>query len=270
MKIVVVIPIYLGVNHKDFEESLKSVVNQKTTYTFKIFVVKDGEINDNIQKILSKYDSNISVIGRDKNMGLASILNYSLKEIPWDYYFRMDSDDIISPDRIQVQLDYILSNPEYHAVGTQFIRFVEGGKEYNGRTMPNELNKIIKTAIFRSPTVHASMLYKKSFFELNGFYDESFRYGCEDYDLFSRAVLNKVSFTTIDKRLYLVRSAPELKFRRLRFKNLTDAFKISSRYIFYQKLYIYIFPIIIIFILKFILKFVPPNLFQKIKDNFIK
>ena len=158
MKIVLVIPIYFGVNHEDFEESLKSVINQKTKYKYNIYVVKDGEVDEKVDDLLTKYDTHVTVIGRKNNMGLASILNYSLKEIPWDYYFRMDSDDIITSDRIQVQMDYILNNPEYHAVGTQFIRFVEGGKEYNGRTMPNELNKIIKTTIFRSPTVHASML----------------------------------------------------------------------------------------------------------------
>lgn len=270
MKIVVVIPVYFGVNYLDFEESLKSVINQNTTYKYKIFIVKDGKINKELESVLFKYSNFIKVLGRSKNMGLASILNYSLKEIPWDYYFRMDSDDIISPNRIQIQMDYILKNPEFHAVGTQFIRFVQGGKEFKGRNMPSNWKKILKISVFRCPTVHASILFKKSFFELNGFYDESFRYGCEDYDLFARAVINKIPFTSINNYLYFVRSAPELKFRRLRIKNLTDAFKISSRYIFKQKQYLYIFPIILHFFIKLFLRILPPSIFQKVKDNLIR
>lgn len=270
MKIVLVIPIYYGVDSIELQECLRSVFSQQTTYNFKVYIVKDGIVSNEVEKILVQHKDQICVLGRDVNMGLASILNYSLKMIDWDYYFRMDADDKISPNRIQSQMDFILENPQYHAVGSQFIRFVDSGQQYQGRLMSNDLRQIMKTTITRSPTVHASMLFKKSFFELNGYYNESFRYGCEDYDLFARAVCNSIEFTSLKLNLYYVRSVPDLKYRRLKLKNLLDSYKISLRYIFIKGFYLHVFTVTGVFIVKFLLRLVPSEIFQKVKDKYIK
>ena len=231
-------------------------------------MVLDGPVKEQVNYLLDEYEDRLSIIRRNENRGLAFVLNYTLKNIEWDFYFRMDADDIMHPERIQKQMDFILANTDYHAIGTQFRRFVPDGTFYDGRFLHNNWNDIIKATVLRSPTSHATMLYKKSFFELNGYYNEFNRYGCEDYDLFARAVANNVKFTTIDEQLYDVRSSPEIQFRRLRLKNIIDDYIISFKYIIKMKLY----GLFLSFRLRRFQNFIKArseNSISKIKDRYI-
>lgn len=270
MKIVVVIPVYAQVTRKELTEALESTLNQKTDFEYSTFVVKDGPVSPDLDMVIGEYADKLRVIGRPENLGLASILNYSLKHIEWDFYFRMDADDIMSPGRLQAQVDFLCENPHFHAVGTQFERFIENGEVFKGRVIPQTLEGIRITAIFRSPTAHATMLFKKSFFDLNGFYREELRYGCEDYDLFARAVTNGVNFTSVGSSLYLVRSSVEIQARRLKFQNIFDDFGISFNYVIKNRYYIYIIPVCLKVLVKLILRMIPPSFFQIIKDKIIK
>jgi hypothetical protein len=58
-------------------------------------------------------------------------------------------------------------------------------------------------SFFSTPIVHASLLAKSSVLKLNA-YDEKFIHS-EDYELFSRLILNGVKFGNVDQSLYNIR-----------------------------------------------------------------
>lgn len=92
------------------EACLDSILNQKTTYSYKVIVVNDGS-TDNTADILNKYldYKNIEIITQS-NRGLSGARNRALETIEAKYILFVDSDDILYPNSIEVLLSTAFSN----------------------------------------------------------------------------------------------------------------------------------------------------------------
>ena len=104
----VIIPLYNRVTL--VEETVNSVLLQ--TYTnFELIIVDDGS-NDGsllLAKSLAEQDERIAIYSRPKELprGANSCRNFGLKKSKGDYVKWLDSDDLLMPDALSIQVENI-------------------------------------------------------------------------------------------------------------------------------------------------------------------
>lgn len=99
----IIIPIYNS--EKYLKECIDSVLNQKTNVLFEVICVDDGS-NDMSYSILQGYDQDnrVRIFSQD-NQGAAAARNNGVRNALGKYIVFVDSDDVLSPDFIDVMLN---------------------------------------------------------------------------------------------------------------------------------------------------------------------
>lgn len=185
-------------------EAMDSILSQ-TFEDFELIVLNDCSPDD-AESILDTYsDSRIVRYKGEKNVGLSNILNIGMSMARGKYIARMDSDDLSMPDRIQVQVNYLDTHPDIDLISVGMQLF--GAKEEIWiREQNPEKVKII--ALFHSPILHASSMWRKDSFDKNGLRFRQEMVPSEDYDLWTRAFVKGLRFTNIPVVLYKYRIHP--------------------------------------------------------------
>jgi len=262
MKIVVIMSVYKNDKLMFLQEALNSLYAQ-TYKEADIFVQCDGELPYELDEYLEKeylYNRIKLLNKRSDNKGLA----YSLNELvvegisrKYDYFVRMDADDICDPDRFFQQFSFMESNKKCDVVGSDIVEFYEDGSErliaYHASHEKIRSNFSTKTAI-----PHVSAFFRRSFFEKSGLYNvESNRN--EDQWLWLNGFLNGCIFASIPHALVRVRVSLNLLKRRGDFKHNLDTFKLRNRIVSllnFNKVY-YLYNILV-----FCVKMQPPWLLK--------
>jgi glycosyltransferase involved in cell wall biosynthesis len=171
----VVMPVYNA--EKYLAEVITSVLNQTFT-NFEFIIINDGS-NDKSEAIINSYtDTRISYHKFDQQQGIVAALNYGLQLAKGDFVARMDADDVCFENRFEVQVNYLLSNPDVGVLGTQY-------KGINGksRSMPIIHDEIVWYLLNASPFVHPSVMFRADFLRSNRImYDKQFEFA-EDLNL---------------------------------------------------------------------------------------
>lgn len=122
-KISVCMAMYNAATH--LRECVDSVLAQ-TFADFELLIVDDGSTDSSADIVRSYSDSRIRLICRPHDF-IAS-LNTLLSEARGHYIARMDADDIMMPDRLQIQYNYLETHPEVAAVCSQAVRIDSHGQ----------------------------------------------------------------------------------------------------------------------------------------------
>lgn len=181
---------------------LREAMDSMLCQTFKDFelIVLDDCSPDNAEEILDAYDdSRIVRYKGEKNVGLSNVLNVGIGMARGKYIARMDSDDISLPQRLQVQVDYLEKHPDVDLVSVGMRLF--GAKE---GIWIREINpeKVKIEAMFHSPVLHASSAWRKDAFEKQGLRFRQEMVPAEDYDLWTRALLEGLKLVNLPEVLY--------------------------------------------------------------------
>lgn len=177
-RVDVVIPVF-G-KPKYFAETVESVVNQPLIEN--IIVVLDRVDKEYLAKL--KFESDKIKFYTSNTPGIVSALNLGLEKSKADFVARIDSDDIMFPERIQAQFHFLISNPGYVCVGSSLEIFGDGMKKKLKR-YPSEHKKIVKHLSYQNAMAHPSVMYRKATVVDVGGYRTIFE-GAEDYDLWLR------------------------------------------------------------------------------------
>ena len=198
----ILMPIY---NTAPFlREAVDSMLSQTFT-DFELIALNDCS-PDNAEEILNGYsDPRIVRYRGEKNVGLSNILNVGMEMARGRYIARMDSDDISLPNRLQVQVDYLEHHPKIDlaSVGMQLF----GAKNEVWIRDPNPENVKIN-ALFFSPVLHASSMWRKESFEKNGLRFRQEMVPAEDYDMWTRALVHGLKLVNMPEVLYQYRIYP--------------------------------------------------------------
>lgn len=181
---------------------LREAMDSMLCQTFKDFelIVLDDCSPDNAEEILDAYDDpRIVRYKGENNVGLSNVLNVGIGMARGKYIARMDSDDISLPQRLQVQVDYLDKHPDVDLVSVGMRLF--GAKE---GTWIREINpeKVKIEAMFHSPVLHASSVWRKDAFEKQGLRFRQEMVPAEDYDLWTRAMLKGLKLVNLPEVLY--------------------------------------------------------------------
>jgi glycosyltransferase involved in cell wall biosynthesis len=160
---------------KHIAECLDSILAQ-TFRRFEIIVVDDGSTDSTKEIVKSYKDNRISLI--ENSHDYVSSLNIGINRARGKYIARMSADDIMLPDRLQVQHDFMESHPEVDLLGAGFECFGDGDGMFQAQ---GEVTKESLTTGNRiaHPTV---MMRKSSLRRLPCLYERGFDYA-EDYRL---------------------------------------------------------------------------------------
>jgi glycosyltransferase involved in cell wall biosynthesis len=185
-------------------EAMDSILSQ----TFKDFelIILDDCSPDNAEEILDTYtDSRIVRYKGGKNVGLSNVLNVGIEMARGEFIARMDSDDLSMPERLQVQVDYLKTYPEVDLVSVGMRLF--GAKEEVWIREQNP-EKVKINALFHSPILHASSMWRKDRFEEKGLRFRQEMVPAEDYDLWARALVKGLTLVNLPEVLYQYRIYP--------------------------------------------------------------
>lgn len=191
--LTVVIPVYNGMPF--LKDTVESLLNQ-TYQDFQILIIDDGSKDDSANYLKSLDDPRIEVRFQ-KNMGLSHTLNQAITNCQTEFVARLDQDDLAVPTRLEEQMNFLTSHPDYVCVLSNNSRITENGKEFEAY----DINSAEEISDYQSslygPIIPSTMCFRRDSFVEIGAY-RAFLYPADDYDLLLRmeenykmAVINK-------------------------------------------------------------------------------
>ena len=108
IKISVIIPVFN--QEKYIGRCLRSILSQSFDESFYEVIVVDDGSNDYSIKILEAFSDKIKIIKHKKNLGLPSALNSGIKNARGQFIVRLDSDDYVNFDYLNILYLYIEYN----------------------------------------------------------------------------------------------------------------------------------------------------------------
>ncbi|MFC4872879.1 glycosyltransferase family 2 protein [Negadavirga shengliensis] len=178
----VVMPVYNG--EKYLKEAIDCVLIQ-TFEDFELIIIDDGS-RDNSAAIIGEYkDVRIRYLKNDRNRGIAYTRNRGLQEARGEYLAWMDCDDLISPDRFELQLDFLEKHPRFGICGTWLTRFDETKSEV--AKSPTDPELIKATLLFKPAVWNATAMYRLSWVRAAGLSFDTRLTVAEDYDFYYEA-----------------------------------------------------------------------------------
>ncbi len=215
-KLSIIIPTY---NNAHFlPETLESIFSQDCS-AFELIVVDDGS-TDNTRELLESYGDKITYLHQENSGACSKPRNEGIKIAKGEYISIFDSDDIMKPDKIRLQVNFLDKNPDVGFVFTDFCDYsgdVVSRNHIGTCTIFNGLNKkkvgeieyivekndLYETLLIENFVGASSMVFRKSLFADIGPFDESLD-SSEDIDFTLRAA-RKYDFGFIDKICHLRR-----------------------------------------------------------------
>jgi glycosyltransferase involved in cell wall biosynthesis len=192
--ISIVMPAYNAEKH--IRESIESVLNQ-TFGKFEFIVVDDGSTDDTLSIIKSYTDSRIAVI--ENKHDFINSLNLGMKRATGSYVARMDADDVMRPNRLQEQYEFMEQYPDVDVCGS-WIELFET-KSGTIRTHANHKD-IVAAMLSYNPMAHPSIMIRKNVFDRHGreLYKREYLYA-EDYKLWTDLAAQGFHFANIQEVL---------------------------------------------------------------------
>ncbi|WP_199120910.1 glycosyltransferase family A protein [Pedobacter sp. ASV28] len=112
-KISVIIPVYNG--EKFIKETIKSVLDQ-THKNFEIILVNDGSSDSTLSEIQEFVNESNFTLINTKNSGASAAKKLGLVHATGDYIQYLDADDLLSPEKFEVQIKCLKNSPNAVAV----------------------------------------------------------------------------------------------------------------------------------------------------------
>ena len=168
--ISVIVPVF---NREGFiSRCIRSLLNQSISKKeFEIIVVDDCS-NDNTQNVLKSFGKKIKNIKNSKNMGLPYSLNVGIKNSRGRFIVRVDSDDYVHSEYLQILSSHLKLNDSIDAVCCDYITVDENDRQ-------------IAIKSFKKNPIGCCIMFRSDQLIKIGLYDPKIKFN-EDKDLLIR------------------------------------------------------------------------------------
>jgi glycosyltransferase involved in cell wall biosynthesis len=223
----VIIPAY---NAQDYiAEALRSILSQ--TYSAVEIVVVDDGSTDQTAEIVENFFPKVQLLKKVKNSGLSDARNYGIINSKGDLICFLDADDLMLPERIILQVDFLDRHANVSLVFCDYRNFDESGYYTNShfQTCPHLLSQlksskeiIIDDACnllsIENFGIAGSFLFRRNLLHLETLFETSLK-SCEDFHFYFRlarhtsvGVINKVGLM---RRLHINNLSSNIETMRL-------------------------------------------------------
>jgi glycosyltransferase involved in cell wall biosynthesis len=185
------------------ELALRSIFAQ-TFRDWELIVIDDGSSDGSPELLHGLDDERVRVIADGRHLGLGARLNQIVGLARGRYIARMDADDLMHPERLQIQVDYLLQHPQVDVVGCSLLLLDRNLSPAGLRCLPSTHAQICSRPLRGFLIAHATLLGRVEWFSLHP-YDETL-VGCEDWGLFLTS-FQESTFANIPGPLYFYREA---------------------------------------------------------------
>lgn len=192
------------------DETLRSIFAQ-TLYDFQLIAINDHS-NDESPQILAAWSGREPrlLILQNRGAGLVAALNTGFAEARGEFIARMDGDDTMPPNRLQVQADFLSSHPAVTLVSGQVEHWGDGSTAGYSRYVDfiNSLNTprdYRMKQFIESPLAHPSVMLRRTALPEGPYRDGDFP---EDYDLWLRLLAAGAEFHSLPEVVLKWRDHP--------------------------------------------------------------
>ncbi len=213
-------------------ETLDSILAQ--TYTkWECIVVDDGS-HDKTEEVINTYsvnDSRIKYVHRpqDRLPGGNAARNYGFELSQGEYIQWVDSDDLIKPSKLEVQVNKLIDREGKIVCLCKAEMFNSQGKTRFKKSVEFSRLSFFEDYITRRLDMGTTQpLWRKSFLTTQGLYDEELRRG-QDFDFLSRiSSSEKFDFTYVDESLVKVRLDDNVRITSTEYDSKSHRYLLES------------------------------------------
>lgn len=230
----VLMSIYAKEKPEYFIQAIESTINQ-TAQPEEILLVEDGPLTDALVKIIKQYQEKLgkqlTVISLEENQGLGTALAIGVEKCRNSLIARMDTDDIMAENRLEVQYQEFLKDEDLTILGSNIIEFEGTPDNVLARKRMPESNEAIRAySKRRNPFNHMTIMFKRDAVIEVGNYQPL--PGFEDYYLWVRILKKNFVSLNLQQALVYARTGAEMYSRRGGLSYLIPGLK--ARWIIYK------------------------------------
>lgn len=188
------------------QETLDSALEQ-TYRNIEIIVVDDGSTDD-MRQVLSGYLDRVRLVCR-ANKGRSAARNTGIDASRGEFLVFLDSDDLLMPSKVQMQVDYLLAHPLVDvAYSDGYImdedRQLGSLEEFLVSFPASEQEEYARSLLFRNHfVIHAALVRRDALPRQPVFRESIGRF--EDWDLWIRMCLAGARFAYTDEKMVVYR-----------------------------------------------------------------
>lgn len=185
-KVSVVIPMYNA--EKTIERALSSVLQQTYNGAIEIIVVNDGSKDSSArvtESFIEQHPSYDIKLINQTNGGVSKARNTGLKNATGDYIALLDSDDVWSENKIELQLPYLEKE------NFDFVCALRNNEKigFPYKIVENYAEISLKKLLFKVVGQTSTSIFRKEVLENTGFFDENQKYS-EDANYWMHIAIN--------------------------------------------------------------------------------
>lgn len=211
MRVTIGMPFYNS--EQTLVDAIRSVFAQ-TCEDWELLLVDDGSTDGSLNIARSVDDPRVKVISDGANRGLAYRLNQISRLAEGEYVARMDSDDVMHPQRLAKQIEFLDGNPMVDVADTGAYTIGAAGSVMGIRKLgpvDSRPISVLRAGLLCHPTV----MGRAEWFRGNP-YREDFVGGGEDYELWCRTCRGS-TFARLQQPLMYYREAHKEPWSHLRY-----------------------------------------------------
>lgn len=229
--LAVILSLYKNCRADQLQQCLDSLTAQ-SYQNFDTYIRFDGlipsECVDVVKSFQAKRAGTVLIHGTN-SIGLAGSLNVLIREaikpgIKYQFFARVDQDDICMKDRFQLQIDFLKNNIDVHVLGGSIIELRSSNEPGKIRIPPATTNEMKSNFGFRTPIFHPTAMIRYEIFREGNFYPES-KSLPEDLHFWGILLGAGYKFKNIEKALVYYRVTRETALRRFSRQNAVDLLK---------------------------------------------
>ncbi len=196
-------------------EAIESIAAQ--TYGNWELVIADDSTDSETIRVLDSYRAALGekykVVHNDPPLGLPRSINAAIDLARGELIARMDGDDVCLPDRLEVQVAFLGDHPEIGIVGGDIEIVSRELRHLSFRRYRKDAKDLERMSFIRNPLAQPTVMLRKSVLEKIGGYDPKCE-RAEDYELWLRAIKNRVGIANMEKVLIKYRVLDEYSRKR--------------------------------------------------------
>jgi glycosyltransferase involved in cell wall biosynthesis len=190
--------------------AVRSILDQ-SFQDWELLLIDDGSTDGSAEqaRATAAGDERVRVFGGGDCRGLATRLNEAVSLAQGIFFARMDADDVSYPERLAVQVRYLLDHPEVDLVATGVMVFRSDGTVRGRRSSAADHAVLTRHPLRAIPMAHPTWMGRTSWFAAHPYDGSASR--CEDQDLLLRA--HKTSCYAVIPQILLGYREDRLKLR---------------------------------------------------------